>query len=98
MLEVTRIYLNGEDQLRIDTIIMQRKDNTSTIGIEKPVFERNIIKMVLFTNIDREVDSIQLIGTFTDQEDESGDYTWCSWDKPACICYMDDLPGVGDDV
>ena len=33
-----------------------------------------------------------------DQEDSSGDYTWCSWSSPACICYMDDLPVIGDEV
>ena len=99
MLEVTRVYKNSDDTIRIDNIIMRRKFPSIVTGINPPSFEREIkITPVYATGVSRTVDAIEVIGTFDAIEDSTGDYEWVTWTSPVARCSMNDLPGIGDTV
>ena len=100
MLKVTRQYINiGGETLRTDEIIMSSKTPSIAKSFTEQVFERHIVNRTLVAGpADRTVDSIQLIGNFTDYESSSGDFLYVEWSSPATICDMSDLPGLGDTV
>lgn len=105
-LEITRIYKNSSDEeLRIDTIIMEQNMNTMSFIERKKAamtYKRRVTKTTLNTTATRTVASIELIGTYDSCETSSNDFLYAIWNDASgsemIRCNMSDLPGVGDSV
>jgi hypothetical protein len=98
-MELTRIYRNSnEDELRVDTIIMERRSNTISKNFQNHTFQRNLKTQFYFGPADRVVADIQVIGDFTSIEQSSGNFMYAEWASPPGTCDMSDLPIIGDTV
>ena len=100
-MEVTRQYKNvAEDLVRVDTIIMTRKQNAIAANISTHTFQRTVrVSLVHGTGLsDRTVAAVDIVGDYTEIETYSGNFTWAKWASPSATLDMSDLPGVGDTV
>jgi len=100
-MEVVRQYKNAaEDLIRVDTIIMERKQDAIAADINTHTFQRILrISLVHGTGLsDRVVAAVDIIGDYTSIEVYTGSFTWAQWTSPPALVNMSDLPQVGDTV
>jgi len=98
-MELVRQYRNAAgDDLRIDSIIMERRQVTSVSKATGHTFARQLsTRSVYNTSVsDRVVAEIEIIGDFNDIDGSA--YSWASWNSPSTKCDMSDLPFIGDTV
>jgi len=105
--DVVRVYKNySDDIIRIDDLSLSPvlKAGTATSGPVLVSPKRSITTNTIRSSgldSDRTVGSIEITGSFTDQETTSGNYEWVSWntgtdDTKKIYMQMSDLPKIGD--
>jgi len=100
MAQINRFYKNAAgDDLRIDTIIMEEKLDTFSIGEPNGrVWIRRLTTNNIFSTADRTVASIEVLGDFDSVETSSNSFIYATWNSPAISVSMEDLPAVNDEL